>query len=770
MINFFLDELKIIDKDTTLKRYTHSVTGATAIFVSNKEPNSNFCCGIKNIYKSDRGLAHCVEHLVFSGSKKYPDYDDTFSYLADTVSYTYLNAITYKDFTTYLCSSLDNVDFEKMVDVYLDAIFAPIFKEGKFNQEIYLVGGSGAVYNEINEMYKDDMYFFENQCNKEIFDDFRKFNPHGDSSEIKKVTREDILEYYNRVYIPKNMIFFFKFNSEKVSEEIFLNKLDDYLEGFDSSNFSEEFEMKKVKNYYAFQDEKNRVEVRRVAYKNVFDKLELKTICEFVLENAKSDFLIKDYSVYSTYNNIIVYALTDRLDIDIFDELLSYCEELFQKKDLLRKYINKKQFFYKNKDFGYKPNGIYMGIQYIENFFNIREVNLIDYNFVYDLVKKKNNLTDFVYSEYLEKSFVSGKVVANVLNSGSLIDESDNIEQSRVSKKFIYNVERENSFKNNFDFKVEENMIICIYLKKYNYENFNSLKDIQFKLLYLEWMLNKERSMDFVSFSCNLFWDKNSFYIEYVLLSNEDFIEVNLSVFDNIGKNIRNLSSFYEYYKEKSNEHKFLKNYLGEEKNVQSNYLREFGEDKCLINCKVGCKNYVYNSFDFIIRKIESIPMPNISDFKIKLSSKNKCYTLMYEFDVKYLLLNSIIYSEYILKELRFGPKAYCYNVVFDYDCFFDYLKINYIVEAGDMNKSDLVMENVFDFAQNYEITKEVFDFHKEKLIKSYDKIKPKYVRIQQSAREKYSHRSSEYIIGKLINLKYEDFSVKIVVDGLLTM
>ena len=139
--------------------FEHKKSGARLVFVKTEDDNKVFFITFKTPPVDSCGTAHIMEHSVLCGSEKYPA-KDPFNELAKGSLNTYLNALTYSDKTMYPVASRNERDFQNLMKVYIDAVFAPnVLKEKKlFMQEghhlemedensplIY----NGVVYNEM---------------------------------------------------------------------------------------------------------------------------------------------------------------------------------------------------------------------------------------------------------------------------------------------------------------------------------------------------------------------------------------------------------------------------------------------------------------------------------------------------------------------------------------------------------------------------------------------------------------------------------------------
>lgn len=82
------------------------------------------------------GMAHFCEHMVFMGSKKYPDENGFSKMVHDCGGYT--NAYTKPDRTVYVFSS-NNESFPQVLDVFAHFFIDPLFKKDALRRELLAV-------------------------------------------------------------------------------------------------------------------------------------------------------------------------------------------------------------------------------------------------------------------------------------------------------------------------------------------------------------------------------------------------------------------------------------------------------------------------------------------------------------------------------------------------------------------------------------------------------------------------------------------------------
>lgn len=200
--------------------YKH-VSGAEIVVVKNFDENLVFSMSFKTPPNDDNGGFHVLEHCVLCGSEKYK-IKDPFNYLAKTMRYTYLNAMTFHDKTVYPVASTNETDFKNMIDVYIDAIANPLIVKKK---EIYMQEGvyikynlsednsfdneySGIVYNEMKSMYSDELYFMTRKLHKVLFNSHYQFDSAGNPEKIINLRYADVLSLYDEYYKWDNAVIY----------------------------------------------------------------------------------------------------------------------------------------------------------------------------------------------------------------------------------------------------------------------------------------------------------------------------------------------------------------------------------------------------------------------------------------------------------------------------------------------------------------------------------------------------------------------------------
>lgn len=153
--------------------------------------------GSINENDDNNGVSHFLEHLFFKGTQKHPpgDFDKQ---LESKGAIT--NAATSKDFTHYYVT-IPSKYFDLAMELHADMLLNPLIPRKELEKERKVV---------MEEIAKDG-----NNPNEKVYENLvamlYKTHPYkrkvlGTNEIIGKITREEILDYYNSHYGPQNMV------------------------------------------------------------------------------------------------------------------------------------------------------------------------------------------------------------------------------------------------------------------------------------------------------------------------------------------------------------------------------------------------------------------------------------------------------------------------------------------------------------------------------------------------------------------------------------
>lgn len=151
------------------------------------------------VYETDkeRGISHFIEHMLFKGTAKRDA--KTLASEIDAVGGS-INAFTAKEYTCYYTRTLGE-DIELAVDVLLDMVCNPLLSQSDIENE------KGVVCEEIL-MGEDDPedVVHETLCSTIYRGSPLAFPILGTIESVNGITREAIISYMQRRYVPENIV------------------------------------------------------------------------------------------------------------------------------------------------------------------------------------------------------------------------------------------------------------------------------------------------------------------------------------------------------------------------------------------------------------------------------------------------------------------------------------------------------------------------------------------------------------------------------------
>jgi insulysin len=143
-------------------------------------------------YKDYPGIAHFLEHMLFLGTKKYPQESGYQHFIAENGGTT--NAFTTNDFTSYLFS-VNNQAFDEALDRFSEFFKEPLFNPSGVARELQAIDQEYAK-NVQNDQIRA-MYVM-----KEIANDQHPYHEFGmgNSKTLSKVSQKTLVDWYDSHY------------------------------------------------------------------------------------------------------------------------------------------------------------------------------------------------------------------------------------------------------------------------------------------------------------------------------------------------------------------------------------------------------------------------------------------------------------------------------------------------------------------------------------------------------------------------------------------
>eukprot|EP00186_Timspurckia_oligopyrenoides_P001007 CAMPEP_0182451928 /NCGR_PEP_ID=MMETSP1172-20130603/43978_1 /TAXON_ID=708627 /ORGANISM="Timspurckia oligopyrenoides, Strain CCMP3278" /LENGTH=1215 /DNA_ID=CAMNT_0024649735 /DNA_START=72 /DNA_END=3719 /DNA_ORIENTATION=+ len=192
----------------------HSKSGAQIILYHSLGPLCNLCIIVGTSAHNNGGHAHCLEHLVFLGSKKYPKrgFLDT---IATACSSEGTNAWTAQDHTAFTFKCAGSNGLLTTLPLFLDHIIDPLLLESDFGAEVYCMtderGPTGVVYSEMKAREYSEMDVGDREWRNALYckgnDGYPElqFDTGGRTQEIARLTHDEVREFHRKHYDPSNI-------------------------------------------------------------------------------------------------------------------------------------------------------------------------------------------------------------------------------------------------------------------------------------------------------------------------------------------------------------------------------------------------------------------------------------------------------------------------------------------------------------------------------------------------------------------------------------
>lgn len=200
--------------DIQVSEYKHKVTGAVHYHLATNHDENVFLVAFRTQPMDSKGAAHILEHTALCGSEKFPVRDPFFLMIRRSLN-TFMNAFTAADWTAYPFATQNKKDFQNLLSVYLDAVFAANLNPLDFAQEgirIELENDQavykGVVFNEMKGAMSSPTDQLYHQLAHHLFPETTyHYNSGGDPKDIPDLTYEQLVDFYKTHYHPSNAVF-----------------------------------------------------------------------------------------------------------------------------------------------------------------------------------------------------------------------------------------------------------------------------------------------------------------------------------------------------------------------------------------------------------------------------------------------------------------------------------------------------------------------------------------------------------------------------------
>ena len=153
--------------------------------------------GARNECVGTTGLAHFVEHMAFRATKNFPDtgvVGRIYAVGGEWHGYTFLDQTTYFE-------TVPEKDFDLVLQIQSDRMSSALIKASEVEAE------RGAVLTELHSYENDPSLILNDAVNAMAFLQHPyRYNTIGWTSDVEKITHDDIVNFYHRYYHPANAV------------------------------------------------------------------------------------------------------------------------------------------------------------------------------------------------------------------------------------------------------------------------------------------------------------------------------------------------------------------------------------------------------------------------------------------------------------------------------------------------------------------------------------------------------------------------------------
>ena len=198
-----------------------------------------FKVGSKNETPDINGVSHFIEHMLFKGSPKFPNYlDISKTFDSNGISF---NAYTSKDTTAYhykFLSTPDNLDL--ICKITSEMLFKSLMREKDIGPE------RNVIIQEYNDGIDDIDEYIGDKLEECIFEGHPLgMTIIGTIDTLHKINRKKMMDYYHKHYTPENLLI--GFNGKLASG--YMTIIEKYFKGTGSSTHSSRFVPIDIKHY-----------------------------------------------------------------------------------------------------------------------------------------------------------------------------------------------------------------------------------------------------------------------------------------------------------------------------------------------------------------------------------------------------------------------------------------------------------------------------------------------------------------------------------------
>lgn len=215
-----IEEGELKDYNAVGRIFEHVKSGAKLVQFKNADENKYFAVTFRTPTDNNTGKPHVLEHaLLMGGSNKYP-VKQLVKYFLNGSLANEMNGYTQADRTFYPFATVNEQEFNNLMDVYLDMVYNAriessenIFREEAWHHEITdpkaSIEDTGVVLNEMRGAMSSPQQQLISAINKSLLPNTTyNFNSGGDPKHITELSYKELVDFYKKYYNPSNSFIF----------------------------------------------------------------------------------------------------------------------------------------------------------------------------------------------------------------------------------------------------------------------------------------------------------------------------------------------------------------------------------------------------------------------------------------------------------------------------------------------------------------------------------------------------------------------------------
>lgn len=392
--------MNIIEKskhDNRIYKWIELKNKLKVIMIRDKE-NTN--CGallninVGSIHDTLPGMAHFLEHMVFMGSKKYPNVTNFFDNISKNGGFA--NAMTSDTDTTYYFS-VDSANFLEILDMFADFFIEPLLRKDQIDKEI------NAIDSESTKNLLSESWISVEMVKKCMFDDYPINHYTCGTKKMLNVDNNYILmkEFFEKYY-SANIMNLILFVNDKFTDEQIIDFLKNSFEKIKNNDVI-------IDNSYGNIIKPNQC----VKYINFKDVNKLMII---------SEIPVKHKSLLDNPLDLLQWILVNRTENSLYDILNKKRFIIDMIFDTLFKYDD---YMIIIVEFELTENGYKNTDEIIQIYFEyIKSIKSTDKNSLQSLYNDINKINKNNYEYPINKDIVDTMIHINFLLSNNILPKN----------------------------------------------------------------------------------------------------------------------------------------------------------------------------------------------------------------------------------------------------------------------------------------------------------------------------------------------------------